>query len=252
MLAMMIKIAAFAVFTCFAINPWAKSDEPSKVEFEQDVAPIFRQNCVACHNSKKAEGGLNLESYESLMAGGDSGAAITAGDQGESYVLPRITGEEEPWMPPDDNTVGARRLTSEEVELIREWIQAGALAPQTGERASIQWGSLPENLRPVYAMATSPDGQYLAFGRGNSVTITSLASALQADQQPLRVDSLVDVSLLSPTDNSAGEVEAGEVEAGEVEASEVEAVKSKPVKSTPMRPKPVEAHLTSWGLVLRI
>ncbi|MDE2963682.1 MAG: hypothetical protein OXU26_07200, partial [Acidobacteriota bacterium] len=42
--------------------------------FETDVLPIFQQHCLQCHSDQARQGGLSLETLESVLAGGDSGA----------------------------------------------------------------------------------------------------------------------------------------------------------------------------------
>src|SRR5947209_1608877 len=44
-----------------------------------DAHAIFARNCLACHDAKEAEGGLVLETRETILAGGDSGAAVVRG-----------------------------------------------------------------------------------------------------------------------------------------------------------------------------
>lgn len=148
---------------------------PPQPNFAEDVAQepaaqvwqVFAQNCIACHNAKKAEGGLNLESHSALMTGGDSGAAVVANDEPGSSLLERVLSAEDP-MPPDGNAVGARRLNEAEVQLVRQWIAEGAIAPSSpaGQTMTLAWQSLPAALQPTYAVAATQDGVYLAFGRG--------------------------------------------------------------------------------------
>jgi len=40
------------------------------------LRPIFEQKCYDCHNPEKDMGGLNMMSYEKLMAGGEHEAVI--------------------------------------------------------------------------------------------------------------------------------------------------------------------------------
>ncbi|RMF40707.1 MAG: hypothetical protein D6753_11085 [Planctomycetota bacterium] len=156
------------------------AQEPSDVLADK-VAQIFRQQCVACHNSKKPEGGLNLESHADLMQGGDSGAEVVPGKPDESYLLERVASQDDP-MPPDDNPVGARRLTAEEIELVAKWIAAGApAAAGSATPATMELHPLPPAIRPVYAMAASADGQLLAFGRGDTVWLTDPTGARQPE-----------------------------------------------------------------------
>lgn len=164
------SILAFVVTACWTVVAVGDDDQ---IDFARDIAPMLSRNCVACHNAKKAEGGLNLESHEALMAGGDSGETIVAGKLEDSYVLSRVTGEEEPWMPPDDNSVGAKRLTTAEIETLQKWIQAGAKQGAMKTEMEIQWQPIPKNLNPVYAMAAAEDNQVLVVGRGNQAIVKS-------------------------------------------------------------------------------
>ena len=142
------------------------------MDYFQDIAPIFSKNCVACHNSNKTEGGLNLESLEALMLGGDSGDSISKNDPTDSYLMWRVTGEEEPIMPPEDNAVGAKKLADEEIRLLNDWIKAGMPLGEKSQ-SSVVWNSLPENLRPIYSLAHSKDDAFLVLGRGHDAIIQS-------------------------------------------------------------------------------
>ncbi len=162
--------------------------EPSpQVDFARDIAPLFAQNCTACHNAKKPEGGLNLETHASLILGGDSGQAVVASDLDGSSLLARVVDTEDP-MPPTDNAVGAKRLSKEQVELLRRWILAGAAASETKLPASIVWQRIPEQLAPIYAVDSSADGNYVAVGRGNSVEIKSASAPTSPPPQQILVD----------------------------------------------------------------
>lgn len=162
------------------------------VDYAKDIAPLLAKNCVACHNAKTAEGGLNLESHSVLMAGGDSGESIVSGNVDESYLYARASGAEEPVMPPEDNSVGAKLLNEAELELMRTWITEGASASEAMTQTEMKWQPLPGNLQPVYALDSSPDGQHVAFGHGNSLILapTSNGSA--------QLEFLVDSSLDRP------------------------------------------------------
>lgn len=142
----------------------------AQVDFARDIVPVLTRNCVACHNAKKAEGGLNLESHASLMLGGDSGPAIVPQDIDESYLHSRVVDEDDP-MPPQDNTVGAQALTPDEVALLTQWIVGGALDSAAGSDADMAWQAIPESLSPIYALSSSRDGQALAIGHGNTVQL---------------------------------------------------------------------------------
>ncbi len=180
------------------------ADELPQLDYASQLAPILSKNCVACHNAKKAEGGLNLESHAQLMLGGDSGLAVDTSAPQESQLLLRIASVDDP-MPPEDNAVGAKRLTADEIELFRQWIAAGALAPQASAMQQLQWQSIPEGLQPIYAIAASPDGNYLSYGRGSLVCVTT-QNASTAEQ---RTQTLIDPALsLQGPGNLEGKPEA--------------------------------------------
>ena len=159
-------------------------DSKAELQFGSDILPILAQNCIACHNAKEAEGGLDLESHAALMKGGDSGDSIAVGNPEDSYLLHRVTGEEEPIMPPEDNAVGAKTLNSSEIELLKTWIAQGA-KNSASKASTLTWHKLPENVHPVYALSTSLDGQHLAFGYGNRAWITGQHNLKDANPLPL-------------------------------------------------------------------
>ena len=141
------------------------------VDFEKEILPIFRRNCLACHNSTEAESDLILETPATILKGGGEGPAVTAGKSAESLLLKLASRQQESFMPPDDNTVGANSLTSRELGLIKLWIDQGAKGEVKGISGAPDWQPLPAGVNPIYTVAISPDGQYVAAGRANQVFI---------------------------------------------------------------------------------
>ncbi len=92
--------------------------------FHEQVAPILVRNCVECHNDVTTKGGLNLETLASAMQGGDEGPAIVPGKAEESPLYLMIVGEK-PEMPKKKAA-----LSTAERELIKHWINDGAVWPQ--------------------------------------------------------------------------------------------------------------------------
>ena len=56
------------------------------------VDAIFNQHCLDCHAAQDPEHGLVLDSFEALIKGGESGAAIVPGKSKESLVVQMIEG----------------------------------------------------------------------------------------------------------------------------------------------------------------
>lgn len=140
--------------------------KPQSLQFLTDVMPILRQNCLACHHSGLAEGGLNLETVASLQEGGYGGEAVDLDEPPQSLLVLRASGAEEPIMPPEDNQVGARQLTADELALIEAWIAAGC-PDEVSAVDQLQWQSLPEAIQSIYAVAVAPSGLFAFAGIGN-------------------------------------------------------------------------------------
>lgn len=122
------------------------------VSFEQDVQPILDARCVACHQGSGAQKGLRLSSGAGVLAGGDGGPAVIAGNPEASLLVARIGGEK-PSMPPM-----GQPLTADEVELIRRWVSEGATVAILAEPVQEQggWWSL-QPFRPVEPPASNTD-----------------------------------------------------------------------------------------------
>src|SRR5687767_2117588 len=95
--------------------------ETKKVTYEDDVLPIFRDNCLKCHNPDKLKGDLDLSSFSAAVKGGGSGATLNAGDPDGSQLFKSVTQADEPAMPPNS------KLSAKDIATIRSWIEGGLL-----------------------------------------------------------------------------------------------------------------------------
>lgn len=95
--------------------------EPDVIYFERDILPIFTTSCAfsGCHNAESAEDGVILISYESVMAS-DIVRPFRL-DNSDLYEV--ITDDDEDDRMPKPP---APRLSSEEIQLIANWILQGA------------------------------------------------------------------------------------------------------------------------------
>ncbi len=103
-----------------------QADTP-QVDFKRQIEPILEQHCWKCHGEKKQKAGLRLDTKKAALLGADFGAepVILPGDSSGSRLLQVIAAEDEDErMPPR-----AAALDSDQIELIRQWIQAGASWP---------------------------------------------------------------------------------------------------------------------------
>lgn len=98
-------------------------------DYVSDIKPLLKTHCWSCHGPLRQEGGLRLDTAALAIRGGDSGAAVVAGNAAGSTIIQRITAAAEERMPPESDP-----LTNEQISLLTKWINSGAKAP-AGEKA---------------------------------------------------------------------------------------------------------------------
>ena len=193
------------------------------VSFQKQILPLLAQRCGMCHLGESPQGKLALNSYKSVLRGGQSGPVIKPGIPDDSLLVQNISGEK-PRMP----KVGPP-LTSQEIELIRSWISQGAKDDSLGETepSGETWWSLQPLLQGKIPQVKSAwvrtpiDAFVLAKFQEKSLSPSSEADkrtlmrrlsfdlhglpptpeALQAflaDQAPDSYERLVDKMLASP------------------------------------------------------
>ncbi|MGE3776824.1 MAG: c-type cytochrome domain-containing protein, partial [Pirellulaceae bacterium] len=162
-------VAASPQLSCADPITPAEIKHEGPVDFRKEILPILQKKCLACHNATDAEGELVLESPQTMAKGGSTGPGVVAGKPDESLFFTLAARRDEPVMPPEDNKVGAKPLTPEELGLIKLWIEQGAMGSAGGETDTIKWQPLPAGVNPIYAVAISPDGQWAAAARANQI-----------------------------------------------------------------------------------
>lgn len=134
------------------LAPSAVASHPNSF-FARHIYPILDTKCVACHGTNKEQGGLRLDSYESLMAGGKDGIVIAPRNPDGSLLLKKVT------LPPNDPhfmpAEGRAPLTPEEITRIRAWVLQGA-SPDATRVPGILIAEDQEEAPP-------PVGDYSAF-----------------------------------------------------------------------------------------
>ncbi|MFM1903831.1 MAG: hypothetical protein RLZZ440_1731, partial [Planctomycetota bacterium] len=100
-----------------------RAEEPAsdKIRFGRDILPLLSENCFACHGPDEGhrEADLRLDTREGLLA------AVDLDDPADSELLARITATDpDVLMPPP--TAHKEPLQPEQVQLLEDWISAGA------------------------------------------------------------------------------------------------------------------------------
>src|SRR2546430_1776084 len=87
--------------------------------FEKDIRPILKAHCFDCHGEgDKLRGGVDLRLRRLMLKGGDEGPVIVPGKPDKSLLFKMVNEGEMPKR--------GKKLTSEEIALIKRWIASGA------------------------------------------------------------------------------------------------------------------------------
>ncbi len=90
--------------------------------FSAGVLPLFQQECVSCHSSDRPLGGWDGSSYTGVMGTGRHAPTVIPGDADNSLLVQKMLDTQPSGlaMPP------SQLLPQEQVQVVIEWVQAGA------------------------------------------------------------------------------------------------------------------------------
>jgi ankyrin repeat protein/mono/diheme cytochrome c family protein len=103
-----------------------------KVDFARQIKPLLERSCVACHSGEKPRAHFRVDGRDALLQGGESGAAaIVPGHSEKSPLIDYLSGKvPESEMPPKAKRQRFPGLTTEEIALLRAWVDQGAEWPK--------------------------------------------------------------------------------------------------------------------------
>lgn len=125
----LVKIGAALGLLAGAALAAETSEVSAPVDYLQQVKPLLKERCYACHGALKQESNLRLDTAAAIRLGGDSGAAISPGAKAaESLLLQRVAAPDiSDRMPPEHE---GEPLLAGQIDLLRRWIAAGAPGPE--------------------------------------------------------------------------------------------------------------------------
>jgi hypothetical protein len=157
-----------------------------QLSFINDVAPILKENCFACHDAKKRKGKLDMTTYESFRKGGDHDDPVAPGKPEESGILDRLTASNNSRMPPKES---GDALPKEKIAVVQQWIKEGARLDSALTTKSdllrelrIRWKPpAPPAVYPypvtITALAFTLDNLKLVAGGHHELTVWDVATA---------------------------------------------------------------------------
>ena len=200
---------AVLVSIFFTLPNHGAGEEPKPIDFEQKIRPILRSHCGKCHGPESQNSDLRLDVRHAAFKGGVSGEVIVPGKSSESELIRRIqSSDEAERMPPD-----GKPLPKGEIELLRRWIDAGAVWPETeydrqakSDPRRDHWAFRPiGDIHPP--IASGPDSSKSPIDRfiSRKLTDNGLGFSPRADRRTLIRRLSLDLLGLPPT---PAEVEA--------------------------------------------
>jgi Protein of unknown function (DUF1553)/Protein of unknown function (DUF1549)/Planctomycete cytochrome C/Concanavalin A-like lectin/glucanases superfamily len=100
----------------------------SPVVFATQIRPILASRCYPCHGPDIQQHGLRLDSLQAILTGAANEKVVIPGDSPNSHIVRRLLGLEQPQMP-----YGGPPLSTEQIDLVRKWIDEGAQGPDSTE-----------------------------------------------------------------------------------------------------------------------
>ena len=216
------KPVFFHLLALAALPLAARGAVQPAVDFNRDIRPIFSENCYTCHgpDTNKRKAGLRLDQKESAFGKAESGEVpVTPGEPEKSEVIRRLTtSDPDDVMPPPKEH---KKLKPAQVELLRQWIKAGAkwdghwafqpVKPVVPPEIH-NTGSDIRNAIDVFILARlekerlalSPEAEKAVLIRRVSLDLTGLPPSLAevdaflADAAPNAYEKVVDRLLASP------------------------------------------------------
>ncbi|MCA9109340.1 MAG: hypothetical protein KDA52_05305, partial [Planctomycetaceae bacterium] len=113
-----IWLGSLVLVVCASATPFASADE-----LADKARTILEERCGGCHGKVNPQSDLNVLDHSYLMENG----YLTAGKLDESELWARVSASDQDLvMPP------GQPMPADEIAIIQQWIDAGALAPSEG------------------------------------------------------------------------------------------------------------------------
>ncbi len=185
-----------------------KASGKGTVSFAKDVAPIFVEKCLSCHDDN-ARGGLRLDTFAGMEKGGSNGALLIAGNpQGSRLLQKLVTPNAQQRMPR-----GAEALNAKEIQAIGTWIAEGAKfdgADKASQLASID--KKPAAPPPKVVIARATGNEKVSFTRDIMPELMDTCGRCHNDNQKRSGLSVTSFEKLMQGGDSGRVIVAGSLE----------------------------------------
>jgi hypothetical protein len=114
-----------------ALPAWVPRHE-QQVDFARQIKPLLERSCAGCHSGERPRGLFRIDGRDFLLKGGASGEpAIVPGHGEKSPLIEYVSGNApDSEMPPRAQRKRFPALSTDDVQLLRAWIDQGATWPE--------------------------------------------------------------------------------------------------------------------------
>ena len=188
---------------CAEENTPAGEPAADTIEFyNRHIQPLMAGACYECHSHQSGEsnGLLMVDSGAAMVIGGTRGASIVAGNPDASPLYRALLyTDSDLQMPPD------RKLSDEQIEVVKKWILAGAVAPKTDHdpvaksAAAINAKDHWSYQMPMAKVVGDDAARAIDVLMGKRLSEKGLAFSPQADRRTLLRRMSYDLTGLTPS-----------------------------------------------------
>lgn len=227
-------LSLLALVLSFAVSQASSAadvlpDEPP-VSYQSEILPLLRTKCFGCHQGAKQLGEYRMTEFNDLIRGGESGTpAVVPGNSTASYLFTQIVSADgvRAEMPKAPQSP----LEEREIELIRRWIDEGAINDMDAPAGPLYTSSNPPKyLGPptIPSLDLSPDEKTLAVAGHYEVILLDTQTGERRHRlvgMSPRINSVAfshdgsRVSAAGGTPGEVGELQIWNVQTGELELS---------------------------------
>ena len=126
----MLRLITLSSITFLSLTSFAGAAD-AKALWTGKVQKIFDVQCVKCHGPLEQKSGLELDTPEMVMKGGENGVVVKPGKPDESALYVNLAAKGDPHMPPK------KQLSDAERESVKEWIAAMTVEPPKSEAPKV-------------------------------------------------------------------------------------------------------------------
>jgi WD40 repeat protein len=181
-----LALAFLFVFLSAATPAAQESQTNESVSFINQIAPILKENCFACHDAKKRKGKLDMTTYGSFRKGGTKDDPVAPGSPEDSILLDVLKSTGADRMPPKE---AGEPLPKEKIARIESWIKQGAKLDaglnanaDLSRELRMRWKPPRPPVRytapvNINAVLFSPDNKKLLVGGYHEITVWDIHQA---------------------------------------------------------------------------